>query len=80
MNAPPTIDLGAGDVLVTMESRFTSGNSIPVERTQITRREWDVVVAEIERLRAVMKRANDLFNDVEVMEGITIIAEEVGDE
>jgi hypothetical protein len=35
---------------------------------------------EIERLRAVMKRANDRFNDAEAMEGIIIIAEEVGDE
>lgn len=28
------------EALSTMRLRFTSGNSVPVERTQITRAEW----------------------------------------
>ena len=31
-------------VIETLSQRFTSGNSIPVERTHITREEWETLV------------------------------------
>ena len=35
------------DVITTMGERFVSGNSIPVERAMITRREWDAVLQKL---------------------------------
>jgi hypothetical protein len=35
------------EVLNVMSERFTSGNSIPVERAFIKRTEWDAVIAEL---------------------------------
>ena len=38
------------DMYKNMELKFTSGNAIPVERTTITREEWELIKAELNRL------------------------------
>jgi hypothetical protein len=34
-------------VVQVLNEKFTSGNSIPVERTTITKGQWDVIMAEL---------------------------------
>lgn len=35
----------------SLESKFTSGNNIPVERNTITKDEWEAIKEEIKRLQ-----------------------------
>ena len=47
-------------VMQTIENRFTSTNSVDVERTTIKRDEWVIVKAELSRLQAACHK---LIND-----------------
>jgi hypothetical protein len=38
------------EMYLNMELKFTSGNDIPVERAIITREEWELIKAELNRL------------------------------
>jgi hypothetical protein len=49
--------MNAINVIVEMNARFTSSNEIPVERATIKRAEWDVLLAEFERLIHANERA-----------------------
>ncbi len=40
-------ELTAADVIDVMCARYTSGNSIPVERAYITRKEWQALMATV---------------------------------
>ncbi len=42
----------------TLESKFISGNNIPVERNTITREEWEAIKKEIQDLQ----ESKELFN------------------
>lgn len=54
--------LSASAVIETMQSRFTSGNSIPVERAHITQPEWNEITREILRLSAHISRRRDTLS------------------
>ena len=41
-----------------LESKFTSGNDIPVERNTITREEWEAIKERISFLEAIIKGNN----------------------
>lgn len=38
------------NIMNTLERRFTSGNSVPIESTRITKQEFDVLASEIEHM------------------------------
>jgi len=57
-------DTKARAVINLMEDRFTSGNSIPVERAFIKRDEWDAIVSEISRLDTGLFKAWDDLNEL----------------
>lgn len=46
----------------TLELKFTSGNSIPVERNTITREEWDAIKEQIEYYEASIYDLKELYN------------------
>jgi hypothetical protein len=47
------VNLQITQILHAMEERFTSGNSVPVERAHIRRDEWYALVAELTKLNWV---------------------------
>lgn len=47
------------DIIEIMESRLRSGNSVPVERAHITRKEWDAVTERIAELEEQIKAAQE---------------------
>lgn len=44
-------------VMSTMERRFKSGNSVPVDSTRITKEEFDIIAGEIEHMIFNMENA-----------------------
>lgn len=46
-----------------LESKFTSGNSIPVERNTITREEWDAIKEQIEFYRKTINDLKELYRN-----------------
>ena len=52
------------DIFKTLESKFTSHNSVEVERTTLTRVEYDQVLAEIEALKAENDRLNNELDQI----------------
>jgi hypothetical protein len=42
----------AGEVVLRMQSRFTSGNNVPVERAHITQAEWAAIVGDVLKLNS----------------------------
>lgn len=55
--------LSLEDVLSRLSERFTSGNSVPVERAHLARSESEVLVSEVARLRAALQRAGAALDD-----------------
>lgn len=53
------------DIIEIMESRFRSGNSVPVERAHITRKEWEELRKDSELLdeRKIMISRRDEFGE-----------------
>jgi hypothetical protein len=56
--------------LETLESKFTSGNSISVERATITRAEWDAIYPilkdkKVKIKRKLKKKASEYINSPE---------------
>lgn len=54
-----------------MRLRFTSGNSIPVERAWLTATEWAELCTEIQRLRSGLAEALDAASNPGADEGGT---------
>ena len=52
------------DIFKTLESKFTSHNSVEVERTTLTRVEYDQVLAEIDELKAENERLKAMIENV----------------
>lgn len=57
------LDRNFKDIKETMALRFTSGNSIPIERTQITREQWETVTEYISYLEDTIEQLDEVAEE-----------------
>jgi lipoate-protein ligase A len=51
----------AEEALQALREKFTSGNNIPVERSVITRDEWEAIVRAFDVYRSAMETYEDFL-------------------